>query len=168
MALEYRLISGKYLDEVRELVRPHTPEFCYQCAKCTSACTASKVVPEYRPHLIVALTRLGLINQMLDSGIIWACTECWKCSEYCPQNVAPVEVIIALKNLAIVMGYKPPADLMMMSKNVYELGYISPPIEVISKEFESYSRDSLNLPALDRPYLHEAMRKTLKDLLRVS
>ncbi len=165
VSLEAKLINRKYLDSVKELVKPHTPQYCYQCAKCTSACTASKVIPEYKPHLIVALTRMGLIKQLLDSGIIWACTECWKCGEYCPQNVAPVEVIIALKNLAVASGYRPPEDLIAMARNVIELGRISPPIEVLSKEFEIYSRESLNLPPLVRPYAHESMRKTLKDLL---
>lgn len=165
VTLEYRLISSKYLSEIKELVKPYTPEFCYQCAKCTSACTASKVVLEYRPHLIIALTRLGFIKQLLDSGIIWACTECWKCSEYCPQRVAPAEVVIALKNLAIAMGYKPPADLTAMARNICDLGYVAPPIEIVSKEFEMYDRKSLNLPELSKPYAHDAMKRTLNSLL---
>ncbi|MEM0453467.1 MAG: 4Fe-4S dicluster domain-containing protein [Sulfolobales archaeon] len=165
MALEVKLLDSRILNEVRELVKPHSPQYCYQCAKCTSACTATKVIPDYKPHLIVALTRLGFVKNLLESGIVWACTECWKCSEYCPQNVAPVEVVIALKNLSISMGYKPPEDLKMMAKNLIELGYISPPIEVLSKEFEMYSRSALSLPELVKPYIHEGTTLNLRKLL---
>jgi heterodisulfide reductase subunit C len=162
VSLDVKLIDKKVLKDVIELVRPHTPQYCYQCAKCTSACSTSKVLPEYKPHLIVVLTRLGLIKELLNSGIIWACSECWKCAEYCPQDVAPVEVVIALKNLAISMGYKPPEDLRVMAKNVVELGYISPPIEVLSKEFEMYSRAMLGLPQLIKPYINVEAVNNLK------
>jgi len=164
LVLELRLLNTKILDEVKELVKPHTPQYCYQCAKCTSVCTASKVLPDYKPHLIVALTRMGLVKELLESGVIWACTECWKCSEYCPQNVAPVEVVIALKNLATSSGYKVPDDLRVMARNVVELGFISPPTEVVSKEFEFYSRDNLGLPKLAKPYRHDAMSSRLREM----
>ncbi len=159
-----KLDPSKLWNEVKELVKPHTPQFCYQCAKCTSTCTASKVIPEYRPHVIVAFARMGLIEELLGSGIIWACTECWKCSEYCPQNVAPVEVVIALKNLAIALGYKPPDDIKAMARNVLEFGYISQPVSIMSKEFELYNREHLGLPKLSKPYLHEVLSNKLKNM----
>jgi len=107
---------------------------------------------------------MGLVEELLSSGIIWACTECWKCSEYCPQNVVPVEIVIALKNLAIALGYKPPDDIKTMARNVVEFGYISQPINVMSKEFELYNRESLGLPRLAKPYNHTVLSSKLKSM----
>lgn len=39
---------------------------------------------------------------------IWLCTNCYSCSERCPQDVRPVDVIIALKNLCIDHDKAPP------------------------------------------------------------
>jgi heterodisulfide reductase subunit C len=35
-----------------------------------------------------------------ENSVIWECTNCYNCYERCPQDVRPVEVIVALKNLA--------------------------------------------------------------------
>ena len=137
--------------EVKAIIGDQKPEYCYQCAKCTSGCTAAKVVPEYRPHEIVASVRMGLIEEILKSGILWACSECLKCTEYCPQDVSPVEVVLALKNIAVRMGYKPPETLVEMVKNTIEIGYIQDVMEVMTTEFELVNRDTLNLPKLGTP-----------------
>lgn len=145
------ILTTKYLEELKTIVGEHKPEFCYQCAKCTSGCTAAKVIPEYRPHEIVALTKLGDVIPLFESRIIWACTECLKCSTYCPQDVAPVEVVIALKNVAIKMGYKPPEMLTEMVKNVVDIGFIQGVMEIMTKDFELVERSALNLPELREP-----------------
>ncbi|MEM3614179.1 MAG: 4Fe-4S dicluster domain-containing protein, partial [Nitrososphaerales archaeon] len=85
------------LDAVRGVIGDHRPEACYQCMKCTSGCPAAKV-SEYKPHMMVILTKAGLAEEVMKSGIIWACSMCLKCKEYCPQDVAPFDVVTALKN----------------------------------------------------------------------
>jgi len=47
-------------------------EFCYQCAKCTSGCEAHKLL-ELEPHKIVALLKRGLIDELVNSDVIWTC-----------------------------------------------------------------------------------------------
>lgn len=149
--LEIKSLTAEAVEEMRRIIGDQRPEYCYQCAKCTSGCTAAKVIPEYKPHEFVALTKMGLIEPIIKSGIIWACTECWKCGEYCPQDVAPVEVIIALKNIAVKMGYRPPEALVEMVKNAIEKGFIQDVMEIMTRDFEFVNRDSLKLPRLWKP-----------------
>jgi len=80
---------------------------CYQCIKCTSGCTALKLL-ELKPHEIVKLVNLGLVEDLSSSDIIWTCVTCLKCVQRCPQKASPYHVIIALRNLAVERGAKVP------------------------------------------------------------
>lgn len=158
--------TSKVLSEVKKVIGPQRPEYCYQCAKCTSGCTASKFVPDYKPHMIVAMAKMGYVEELLKSGIIWACSECWKCAEYCPQDVAPVEVVIALKNIATQMNIKPPKPLNEMALTAIETGRIFKPMEVMSRDFELLTRETLNLPPLEKPPSTPSIGSRLKILFR--
>jgi heterodisulfide reductase subunit C len=161
------VFTTRIVEELKNIIGVHKPEFCYQCAKCTSGCTANKVFSEYRPHEFVALANMGYVEEILKSGVIWACTECWKCGQYCPQEVAPVEVIIALKNLSIIKGYAPPKALVEMTKNVIEKGLIQDINQVMTKDFEFIDRDSLGLPPLEEPPQMDKHRNILSKFFGV-
>jgi len=48
--------------------------------------------------------------------MIWNCTNCYNCFERCPQDVNPIEVIIALKNMAERDGNAPSGVDYVMDK----------------------------------------------------
>jgi len=147
------------LEAVRKVIGDQRPEACYQCMKCTSGCPAAKVT-DYRPHLIVILTKAGLAEEVMQSGIIWACSMCLKCKEYCPQDVAPFDVVTALKNVAISRGYKPPEMLVGMANSVLDYGYImDKPMTITTTEFEEVSRETLGLPNIAHPKDIEQFKK---------
>ncbi|MEM1995171.1 MAG: 4Fe-4S dicluster domain-containing protein [Nitrososphaerales archaeon] len=149
------------LDAVRGVIGDHRPEACYQCMKCTSGCPAAKV-SEYKPHMMVILTKAGLAEEVMKSGIIWACSMCLKCKEYCPQDVAPFDVVTALKNVAISKGYRPPEMLVGMSNNVLDYGCImDKPMTITTTDFEEVSRKSLGLPDIVHPKDMEQFKKTV-------
>src|SRR5512136_956022 len=84
-------------------LRNEVSDYCYQCAKCTSGCEAHKLL-ELEPHKIIALLKRGLIDEMINSDVIWTCMSCFKCRERGPQKVVAVEVLNALKNMAVANG----------------------------------------------------------------
>jgi heterodisulfide reductase subunit C len=51
---------------------------------------------------------LGFKDELIapDSDI-WNCTNCYTCSERCPQDCRPVDVIIAMKNMCVSEGKAP-------------------------------------------------------------
>ena len=125
-------------------------EYCYQCAKCTAGCEAHKLL-ELEPHKIVALLKRGLIDEMINSDVIWTCMSCFKCWERCPQKVAPVEILTALKNMAVASGKQIPGKYTAMLQSVLSIGLIQDIQEVSIGEGATIKRDGLGLPSLSKP-----------------
>jgi len=125
-------------------------EFCYQCAKCTSGCEAHKLL-ELEPHKIVALLKRGLIDEMLNSDVIWTCMSCFKCRERCPQKVAPVEILFALKNIAVASGKPIPGKYSTMLQSILSIGLIQDIQTISDRNNRAIKREKLNLPDLSKP-----------------
>jgi heterodisulfide reductase subunit C len=125
-------------------------EFCYQCAKCTSGCEAHKLL-ELEPHKIVALLKRGLIDELINSDLIWTCMSCFKCRERCPQKVAPVEILFALKNIAVASGKSIPGKYSSMLQSILSIGLIQDIQTISNLDNQTISRKDLNLPDLSKP-----------------
>ena len=75
--------------------------YCFQCGACVGDCPSSRYTELFNPRLIVLRAIFGQEEELTREGSpIWLCTNCYNCYERCPQDVRPVEVIMALKNLA--------------------------------------------------------------------
>jgi heterodisulfide reductase subunit C len=125
-------------------------DYCFQCAKCTSGCEAHKLL-ELEPHKIVALLKRGLIDEMTNSDIIWTCMSCFKCWERCPQKVAPVEILFALKNMAVASGKQIPGKYTAMLQSILTMGLIQDIQSVTNKDNKTKNRDELELPKISKP-----------------
>jgi len=136
--------------KVLEKVGEHKPYNCFQCIRCTSGCPAMKML-EIKPHKIVNLVKLGFVEDVVDSGIIWTCAMCLKCKERCPQEVAPVDLILALRNLAVEMEAKVPEGHLRNVSMILETGFILTPREAVTRKLEKFSRDKVGLPKLPKP-----------------
>jgi heterodisulfide reductase subunit C len=123
---------------------------CFQCMKCTSGCTALKLL-ELKPHEIEKLVNLGLVDELASSDIIWTCATCLKCVERCPQKASPYHVIIALRNLAVEREAKVPEELMKGISRILEIGLAWSFQDVVTCKMETFDRESLRLPKIDSP-----------------
>lgn len=143
---EIRSEINQRLDKLRD----ELSDYCYQCAKCTSGCEAHKLL-ELEPHKMVALLKRGLIDEMVNSDIIWTCMSCFKCRERCPQKVAPVEILFALKNLAVASGKQIPGNFSNLLQSVLSIGLIQDVKNVSTKTQKTLSRADLGLPDISKP-----------------
>ena len=125
-------------------------EYCYQCAKCTSGCEAHKLL-ELEPHKIVALLKRGLIDEMVNSDIIWTCMSCFKCRERCPQKIAPVEILFALKNMAVATGKQVPGNYTSLLQSVLSTGLLQDIKSVSTSNNETKKRSDFGLPEISKP-----------------
>jgi heterodisulfide reductase subunit C len=100
---------------------------------------------------MVALLKRGLIDEMVNSDIIWTCMSCFKCRERCPQKVAPVEILFAVKNLAVASGKQIPGNFSSLLQSVLSIGLIQDVKSVSTKEQKTTDRADLGLPALSKP-----------------
>ncbi len=77
---------------------------CYACGSCSAACPVEKVVEEFDPRKVVHMVSLGMQEQLLQSDMIWACSQCQSCIPVCPQGVRCADVVKALRDEALEKG----------------------------------------------------------------
>ncbi len=107
--------------------------YCYQCGACVGDCPAALYGDGFNPRRIMLAVLYGLKEELLGPGsVLWQCTNCYACSERCPQEVKPVEVILALKNLRA------------------DAGLLPPPAATLIRTFESTGRTVVVGPAVQR------------------
>ena len=140
----------------RELVN------CFQCLKCTSGCTALKLL-ELKPHEIVKLVNLGFVDELASSDIIWTCVTCLKCVQRCPQKASPYHVIMALRNLAVEREVKMPEGYLKAVSRILESGLAEAVQDVVTKKMEIFNRESLKLPKIAFP--KESLQATFMKIM---
>ncbi len=123
---------------------------CFQCMKCTSGCTALKLL-ELKPHEIQKLVNLGLVDELVSSSVIWTCVTCLKCVERCPQKASPYHVIIALRNLAVEREVKIPEAYMKAVSQILENGMAETVQKITTRHMEACDRETLKLPKIGSP-----------------
>ncbi|GAU07762.1 4Fe-4S dicluster domain-containing protein [Desulfoplanes formicivorans] len=79
---------------------------CIQCTTCTSVCPVVAVSEnptrdlDLTPQQIMNLLRMGLKEETMAARMVWSCTTCYKCQEYCPQNIPVADILYELRNIA--------------------------------------------------------------------
>lgn len=137
-------------DKILVMLRDRTLVNCFQCMKCTSGCTALKLL-ELKPHEIEKLVNLGFVDELVSSDIIWTCVTCLKCIQRCPQKASPYHVIMALRNLAVEREAKVPEAYMKIVSQILESGLIEGIQKVTTRKMETFDRESLELPKIVHP-----------------
>lgn len=115
---------------------------CTECGRCTAACPANITGKLLSPRKIMMDTRDRLeevgkqIDQhktftddgksLLDNYItreeIWACTSCNACVEQCPVNINPLEIIMGLRQYAVMEESQAPQSINIMLSNLENNG----------------------------------------------
>ncbi len=102
-------VDFTFREKLESVPEGYRHNFCYQCGACVGDCPAALYSDDFSPRLIVLQALLGFEDELLrPDSVIWNCTNCYTCAERCPQDVRPVDVIIALKNMCVQRGQAPP------------------------------------------------------------
>jgi heterodisulfide reductase subunit C len=98
-------INYEFRERLNHMLGGFSHNFCYQCGACVADCPTHRFMPEFSPRNIILQALYGMEEELTGpDSLIWNCTNCYNCYERCPQEVNPVEVIIALKNIARQKG----------------------------------------------------------------
>jgi heterodisulfide reductase subunit C len=81
-----------------------TVNLCFQCGTCTGSCPSGRQTA-FRIRKLVRRAQLGFEEDVLPSDDLWLCTTCFTCYERCPRGVEIVDIVMALRNLAVRAGY---------------------------------------------------------------
>jgi heterodisulfide reductase subunit B len=129
--------------------------YCYQCGACVGDCPAATHGEGFNPREIMLKALYGLESELLSEALpLWECTNCYNCYERCPQDVKPVEVIIALKNMLADRGIVPDTVARVVA-TFEETGRTAPAGKVAERQ-----RAEFGLPSLE-PVPMEEIRALL-------
>jgi len=115
---------------------------CTECGRCTAACPANLTGKLLSPRKIVMAVRdrleevgrqtdknghtaddgRSLLDTYISREEIWACTSCNACTEQCPVNINPLEIIIGLRQYAVMEESQAPAGINAMFGNMENNG----------------------------------------------
>jgi heterodisulfide reductase subunit C len=109
-------INFAFREKLNSVIGGDHHGYCFQCGACVGDCPSARYTGLFSPRLIVLRAILGQEESLTGpESPIWLCTNCYNCYERCPQDVKPVEVIMALKNLAHSRANSPQQTCDMVS-----------------------------------------------------
>jgi heterodisulfide reductase subunit C len=101
-------INFTFKKELDKVIGGEMHSYCFQCGACVGDCPAARYSEKFNPRVIMLKAILGHSEELLEeNSVIWECTNCFNCYERCPQDVRPVSVIIALKNMTAAKKTNP-------------------------------------------------------------
>lgn len=115
---------------------------CTECGRCTSVCPANITGKLLSPRKIMMdtrdrLTEVGnnidkhgkdyndgksLLDNYISREEIWACTTCNACTEACPVNIDPLNIIVELRRYAVMEEAQAAASVNNMFGNIENNG----------------------------------------------
>jgi quinone-modifying oxidoreductase, subunit QmoC len=94
-----RRVDPNLLCELRECGAVGA-EKCIHCGNCTAICSLSNEDDRFPRHM-VRMAQLGMKDELLGSRQLWLCFNCGDCSETCPQQAEPANLMAAARCYAI-------------------------------------------------------------------
>ncbi|MET4081630.1 heterodisulfide reductase subunit C [Pedobacter sp. UYP30] len=111
---------------------------CTECGRCTSVCPANITGKLLSPRKIMMdtrdrITEIGkgidkngkdftdgksLLDDYITREEIWACTTCNACVQACPVNIDPLQIIMELRQYAVMEESQAPAPINAMLGNI--------------------------------------------------
>ena len=88
-------INPKFTDELKKYGAVDT-NACYNCGHCTAVCSLSTEDDSF-PREMVRFSILGLEDNLKTSLKPWLCYYCGECSETCPRQAFPGELMMTLR-----------------------------------------------------------------------
>ncbi|EHQ36967.1 CoB--CoM heterodisulfide reductase subunit C [Methanoplanus limicola] len=119
---------------------------CYQCGTCTGSCPSAPR-SSYRIRKFMRRAVLGLEDEALTDPDLWLCTTCYSCSDRCPRDILPTDVIMAMRNLAFKRDIVP-RNFLKTVQLIYTTGHGVP-----NNDVNRAAREKLGLPR-DPPTTH--------------
>ena len=131
--------------QLEEILGAEQLSYCYQCGACVGDCPSARFHSLFNPREIMLRALIGDTDELIKkNSIIWKCSNCYNCYERCPQDVRPVEVIIALKNLS-TRSESASEEILNIVNRIKDTGYSVPIVSSTNK-----LRDELGLKPLKK------------------
>ncbi len=86
-----------FFEEIKKTVVGSRINRCWQCGMCTASCTVTPLYRRFNPRAFIYMMQLGNLKELKKYvDVAWRCVGCYKCSQRCPKQVNPAEMMEAL------------------------------------------------------------------------
>jgi Fe-S oxidoreductase len=92
------------LERISDLPGGESLNWCYGCGKCVPVCPVD-IVGEYGPRKIHRKVQRGL--DLFKDPDLWLCTTCMNCLRVCPKEVDMIQIMPAVREVAVGEGEVP-------------------------------------------------------------
>jgi len=99
-------LDRQFGDKIANMPGGEKLHSCIQCGNCSGSCPVSLYM-DYTPRRIIAMTRAGFKQEVLNSHTIWLCASCYNCTIECSRGIRITDIMYALKQQAIREGVHP-------------------------------------------------------------
>ena len=84
-----------------ELIRNGAPNLtrCIQCGTCTASCTVFGLDRSFNPRRLIQMFLVG--DNSVEIQKAWLCSTCGVCTERCPKEVWPMDVMLSARGFLI-------------------------------------------------------------------
>lgn len=137
--------NPEFTKEVEKLAASMA-HMCFQCGTCTGGCPSAPR-STYRIREFMRRGVLGLEEEALTDPDLWLCTTCYSCTDRCPRDLAPTDVIMAMRNLAFKRDIIP-VNFLKTVQAIYSSGHGVP-----NNDANRMAREKLGL-SRDPPTTH--------------
>ncbi len=95
---------------------------CIQCGMCAGTCPYGDYM-DYPPRKIIALLRLGMLEEVFKSDSLLNCVACYSCMAQCPRGIHLTEVLLPLVKEEMFINLPDiPAELQTALNNTLRYG----------------------------------------------
>jgi len=72
---------------------------CIQCNACASVCPVAKAGFSLYGRLLFRKLQTGHFEEIIENPSSWACQACNRCTEICPRDARPFEMVFAFRRM---------------------------------------------------------------------
>ena len=72
---------------------------CIQCNACASVCPVAKAGFPLYGRLLFRKLQTGHFEEIIEDSSSWACQACNRCTEICPRDARPFEIVFAFRRI---------------------------------------------------------------------
>lgn len=72
---------------------------CIQCNACASVCPVAKAGFPLFGRLLFRKLQTGHFEEIIEDASSWACQACNRCTEICPRDAKPFEIVFAFRRM---------------------------------------------------------------------
>jgi heterodisulfide reductase subunit C len=113
-----------FIDELLSVPGGERVRDCIQCGTCSGSCPVAPAGGmDYTPRTIMRMIQAGLEDEVLSSTTVWTCAACYACAVRCPRDIDITDVMIRLRNLALIRRYPARSGIARRGK-VYNVDFM--------------------------------------------